>query len=166
MNWIINKSKKLRYHTDLTVLFKPIYDDIENYNWIISDFEFNGSPNFSSLPINYDHDYFILTPAQFKMIVDTDIQTIWGVILGVPISKEIKIDENNLPFAEGYPLLFEDGNIQYSDAVIEIICFDSSYTIVKFKDMVLSDKFKFYFDEALSLEKFRGKYINKGWRGY
>jgi hypothetical protein len=157
MNWIIRNSKKLRWQTDLTELFKPIYKEIENYNWILSDIEYNGTSTYNDLPINYDHDYFILSPKQFRKLVDIDIQIYWAIILGVPIDIEIKIDENELPYADGNGLVWKNGNIQYPDASIEIICFDSGYTIVKFKDETLSDTFKEYFDEAIELEKFHNK---------
>jgi hypothetical protein len=43
---------------------------------------------------------------------------------------------------------------QIINSEIEIIAFDSSYTIVKFKNKLLSDKFKMFFEEAIELEKF------------
>jgi hypothetical protein len=44
---------------------------------------------------------------------------------------------------------------------VEIIAFDSSYTIVKFKDEKLSNMFKEYFqEEAVDLQKFNDKYIS------
>ena len=114
MNWIISKTKKLTCHTDLAELLKPIDNEIENYNWIISDFEYNGTGSYVELPINYNHDYFILSPQQFKSLVDTNVQMYWGVILGVPLDKTIEVDENNLPYAEGNELAWKNGNIQTS----------------------------------------------------
>jgi hypothetical protein len=158
MNWVIHKTKKLRWQTDLTNLFKPIYDEIDKFNWIISDFEYNGTVEYEKLPINYDEDYFVLSPQQFKTLVDIDIQIYWAVISAVPIHIDIRIDEGNLPEAEGNGLIWKPGNIQYPDALIEIIPFDSGYTIVKFKDKILSDRFKEYFDEAIDLETFSSKW--------
>src|SRR5258708_3629129 len=138
MNWIISKSKKLTYHTHLNILFEPIHSEIDNFNWIISDFEYGGTSNYAELPINYDQDYFILSPQQFKMLLDIDVQMWWGVILGIPIDKIIELDQNNLPFAEGNDLIWKNGNIQHPDAEIEVICYDSSCTIIKFGRKVLS----------------------------
>ena len=158
MNWVIRKTEKLSCHTDLNGLLKPIYDQINKYNWLLSDLEFNGSDNFAELPVNYEEDYFILSPPEFKRLVDTDIQTIWGVILGIPTGKDINIDENKLPYADGNGVIWEEGNIQHPNAEIEIVCYDSSYTIVKFTDNLLSNKFKAYFDEAIDLKKFTSKW--------
>jgi len=82
-----------------------------------------------------------------------------GSNIGNPKSIDIKFDEDNLPYVEGNPHIFENGHIQCPDAEIEIDCFDSSYTIVKFANKLLSDKFKDYFDEALTIDKFNSKYI-------
>ena len=159
MDWILHKSNKLSCHTCLDEVLKPLNDHIESFNWILSDID--GGPHMSELPINYELDYFILSPAEFRKILDTKFQFYWGVILAVPVTYNIKIDESNLPFAEGNPYLFENGNIQYPDAEFEIDCFDSGYTIVKFKNKMLSERFKGFFDEASSLDSFNSKYFGK-----
>ncbi len=129
MNWIIKKSKKLRYHTDLLEITKPFQKGIENYNWFLSDLDFI-TDQLPNLPINFDQDYFILSPGDFKRLILADVQIIWGVILAVPKNLPIQINEQYLPFVEGNSKIWEAGNIQLDKAEIEIDCFDSSYTIV------------------------------------
>lgn len=154
LNWIISKSDKLSYHTNLQVLLAPIFTETKELCWLISDLEYN--PDYQTgLPVDYEHEYFVLSPSEFQNLIASDVQIIWGVILGIPAGTIIKVDEYNLPFAEFNDLIWKNGNIQHPDAVIEIDCVDSSYTIVKFKDEHLSDKFKAYFPEAISLEKFK-----------
>jgi hypothetical protein len=152
MNWIIKQSKKLKFHTDLRSLIIPIWDDVKSFNWLISDLEFMSS---DPVPLNYDHDYFILSPEEFNVLAHADVQIIWGVISGVPATQLMEIDENNMPYADGNELVWKDGNIQQKQAVIEVVCFDSGYTIIKFKSIDLSMKFKNYFDEAIELEMFK-----------
>ena len=110
-------------------------------------------PPQSYLPINFDKDYFILTAKDFQKIAEEDVQIIWGALLAVPENQEINTSEQ-LPFVEGNDNIWKDGNIQLENAEIEIDCFDSSYTIVKFKSMEMSKAFKDYFPEAIELEKF------------
>lgn len=154
MNWIIRKSKKISFHTHLDEILKPLLDYIDDYNWILSDLD--GGGGLEDLPIDYEHDYFILTPNEFKKILLSQVQFYWGVIIGVPASFELKVDENNLPCAEGNRLIWENDNFQYPGSEIEIICVDSGYTIVKFTKKELSDKFKDYFgNDAIELEKFK-----------
>jgi len=155
MNWILRKSNKFDYHTNLTEIVRPIFDDIADLNWLVADLEYSGFDG-SYLPINMDDDYFILSPAEFKILADADMQIVWGALLGIPKHSPIQVDVYNLPRAETL-LVWKNGNIQHPDAIIEIICYDSGYTIVKFKDEMLSNKFKDYFHEAVELEKFKNK---------
>ncbi|WP_136669326.1 hypothetical protein [Flavobacterium sp. H122] len=150
MNWIIRNTKKIKFHTNLSETLKPILENIENYNWFLCDLDFMSD---KSLPINFDEDYFKLNNEEFLKIVNSETQIIWGVISAIP--KNIEIDENNLPFVEGNELIWKNDNFQVKNSVIEIIAFDSSYTIVKFKNHILSEKFKAYFDDAIELEKFK-----------
>jgi hypothetical protein len=62
----------------------------------------------------------------------------------MPQGESIEIDEENLPSADGSTTVWKNGNIQHPNAVLEIVCFDSGYTIVKFRDEKLSSKFKTY----------------------
>ncbi|MFI5160122.1 MAG: hypothetical protein ACHQHN_02545 [Sphingobacteriales bacterium] len=152
MNWIIHKSKKMPSHTYLSEVLKPLNDHIEDYNWVLSDID---GGNLDGLPIDYDHDYFVLSPIEFKKILNSRFQFYWGSILAIPLHITIKIDEDNPPYVEGNNLIWKNGNIQYSGAEIEIDCVDSGYTIVKFSREDLSNKFKTYFDEAIDLEDFK-----------
>ena len=152
MDWIIRNTKKIEFHTNLREILKPIFEDLENYNWFLCDLDFVTD---KSLPINFDEDYFKLTSEEFQKIINSHTQIIWGVISAVPKNMVIEIDENNLPFVEGNELVWKNNNLQIKNSEIEIIAFDSSYTIVKFKKQTLSKKFKAYFDEAIELEKFK-----------
>jgi len=153
MNWIIDKTDKMECHTLLSELTTPLQSYLKAYKWLFSDLDFltNKLPN---LPINFDKDYFLLTAKDFQQIADADVQIIWGALLAVPNDQEIYIDEQNLPFVEGNDNIWTNGNIQLENAEIEIDCFDSSYTIVKFKSEEMSKVFKEYFSEAIELEKF------------
>ncbi|SFD09781.1 hypothetical protein [Flavobacterium phragmitis] len=151
MNWIIQKTEKLEFHTNLKELLKPIQTETEYYNWVISDFEFISD---KELPIHHEEDFFVLSNKEFNEILNSLTQFIWGVISSIPKNKEIVINENNLPFAEGNDLIWKNGNFQIPNSTIEIIAFDSSYSIIKFKEKNLSDTFKEYFPEAIELEDF------------
>jgi len=156
MNWILRKSDKFDYHTNLTVIVRPIIDDLQNLNWLISDLEYISWVDYD-LPVNMDDDYLILSSEQFNQLANADMQIIWGVLLGIPKDVPLHIDEEHIPFAEYNGLVWKNGNLQHPDAQVEIVCFDSGYTMVKFTDEALSAKFKTYFPEAIELEKFKNK---------
>jgi hypothetical protein len=153
MNWIIHKTKKLRCHTLLAELTKPLQPYLKQYKWVFSDLDFITN-HLPYLPINFDQDYFILSADDFQKVADGDVQIIWGVLIAVPENEEIFIDENKWPLVEGNDNIWRNGNMQLKNAEIEIDCFDSSYTIVKFKSEEMSKAFKDYFSEAIELEKF------------
>jgi hypothetical protein len=157
MDWIIEKTEKTSFHTDLSVITKPFFNYIDDYNWAIFDLEFI-SGAVSELPINHTEKYFVLSPSDFKKIFHKEtphsfVQLVWGVILAIPIVEKVKFDENNLPSADGNSEAWNPGNFQHPKAQIEIVCFDSTCKIVKFKNEDLSNSFKAYFNtEAIRLK--------------
>ncbi|MFZ4929650.1 hypothetical protein [Chryseobacterium sp. Mn2064] len=156
MNWIIRSTKKVKFHTNLHEVLKPIWNDLAVYKWILTDLDFISD---QLLPINFDEDYFILDHPEFEQIYESNTQIIWGILSAVP--NNIEPDTSALS-----TLSAEDTNVWKPDhfliqgSMLEIIAFDSGYTIVKFKDQSLSDKFKDYFQEqAVDLQKFNEKYM-------
>ncbi len=82
MNWVIDKSKKMPYHTYLEQLLKPLDEYLDSYNWLLCDIE--GGGDLSNLPIDYEQEYFVLSPQEFRTILDNYFQFWWGAILGIP----------------------------------------------------------------------------------
>ena len=154
MNWIIRNTSKLKFHTNISILLKPIEKEIEDLKWLISDLEINTS-EMEKLPINHEKNWFLISSIEMKTICETDTQIVWGVFSG--IDKDLEFDTENIevPYAEGNDRIWENGNLQVEKSKVEIIAWDSSYTIVKFTEKELSDKFKEYFDEAIELEKYK-----------
>lgn len=153
MNWIIKSTQKLYCHTNLNNLLNS-WIDISEFNWVMSDLDVI---NFSKekLPIDFRENYSIVSPENFKRIIETDIQIIWGVISAVRKSEIPKLDKKYFPYVEGNNQVWENDKFQVENAEFEITAWDSSYTIVKFKDSELSKKFKAAFDEVIELEKFK-----------
>ena len=156
MNWIIRNTRKLKYHTNLNILLEPIKDDITDLKWLISDLDINTS-EMEKLPINHEKDGFLISSQEMGTICETDTQIVWGVFSGIGKNVELKTDKIEFPYAEGNAEIWKNGNLQVENSKIEIIAWDSSYTIVKFTDKKMSDKFKEYFEEAIELENFKMK---------
>lgn len=153
MNWIIRDSEKLDCHTNLNNLLKS-WIDISEFKWILSDLDVI---NFTKkkLPIDFNKSFSVITSDNFKKIIETDIQIVWGVISAINKSENPKFDKNNSPFVEGNDNVWINDNFQVENAIFEITAWDSSYTIIKFKDSELSKKFKLHFDEAIELDKYK-----------
>lgn len=84
MDHIQNKNE-ISYQ--LHEILKPIWEYISEYNWVITDLDFMSD---DKIPLDFDHDYFILNKEELKKIYQSDIQIIWGIISAVP--KEIQLD--------------------------------------------------------------------------
>jgi len=140
----------------LGILLKPIKDDITDLKWLISDLDINTS-EIEKLPINHEKDGFLISSQEMKMICGTDTQIVWGAFSGIKKNVELKTDKIEFPYAEGNAEIWKNGNLQVENSKIEIIVWDSSYTIVKFTDEKMSDKFKKHFDEAIELESYKWK---------
>ncbi len=153
MNWIIQNTNKLKYHTNLNVLLEPIKDDITDLKWLISDLDINTS-EMEKLPINHEKDWFLISSHEMKRICETDTQIVWGVFSGIDNKVELNTDQIEVPYADGNEKIWKNGNLQVENSKVEIIAWDSSYTIVKFTEKEMSDKFKEYFDEAIELENY------------
>ena len=154
MNWIIRSTKKIDFHTNLNKLLNSSWIEISEFNWVMSDLDVI---NFSGqkLPIDLTENYSLVNPENFKNIVETKIQIIWGVISAVKKTEKPIFDKKNFPFVEGNDEVWDNDKFQVQNSSFEITAWDSSYTIIKFKDAELSRRFKNYFDEAVELEKFK-----------
>jgi hypothetical protein len=140
----------------LSELLKPIEKDIQNLKWLVSDLEFS-SWNAEKLAINHEKDWFIISAQEMKTICETKTQIVWGAFSGIDKDLEFETENTELPYAEGNAEIWKNGNLQVEKSKVEIIAWDSSYTIVKFTEKGMSDKFKEYFDEAIELEKYKWK---------
>lgn len=155
MNWIISKTK-IRFHTYLYEILKPIWLDLSGYDWILADLDFI---SYEKVPINFEHDYFSLNTQQFEKLYQSEAQIIWGIISAVPKNEALDLSLISRLSAEDENAWKPD-QFLIQQSFVEIIAFDSSYTIVKFKDGKLSEKFKEYFQkEAIDLEEFTKKNI-------
>ena len=141
-------------HTNLNNLLNSSWIDISEFNWVMSDLDV---VNFSKkkLPIDFRENYSILTSENFKRIVESDIQIIWGVISAIKKTEIPKFDRENFPYVEGNDNVWKNNDFQVENSTFEITAWDSSYTIIKFKNEELSEKFKAHFDEAIELEKYK-----------
>lgn len=155
MNWIIRSTKKVKFHTNLQEVLKPIWNDLAIYKWILTDLDFISD---QTLPINFDEDYFVLDHPEFEQLYQSNTQIIWGIISAVPNTIEPDTSAFSILSVEDTSVWKPD-HFLIQESILEIIAFDSGYTLVKIKDINLSDTFKEYFQEqTIDLQKFNEKY--------
>ena len=144
----------MRFHTDVALIFRALQGRQKEFNWLIADVECNIYP--PEFPDDLENKPSWFTGEQITEIVEKqDIQFIWAVLLG--FRPEVKIDISNLevvPCAKEHPTLWQEHPvIQHPQATVEIVCYDSSYTILLSKDNDLSQKFRSFFPEAKDLDE-------------
>ncbi|WP_312296465.1 hypothetical protein [Chryseobacterium sp.] len=158
MNWIIRSTKKVKFHTNLQEVLHPVWKELSLYHWVMTDLDFICD---DPIPINFDHDFFVLDHEQFECIYNSNTQFIWGIIAAVPHTAGNSSSSISQLSAED-PEVWKSNHFLIAESILEIIAVDSGYTIVKFKDKSLSEKFKNYFqEEAVDLHTFNEKYLKK-----
>lgn len=154
MNWIIRSTKIVKLHTNLNEILRPVWEDLKEYDWILTDLDFISD---DTIPIHFDQDTFILNTKQFEILFNSRTQIIWGIISAVPKNTELNLNLISKLSAEDMAV-WKNDKFLIEKSYLEIIAFDSSYTIIKFTDRKLSSKFKEYFkDQAIELEKYISK---------
>ncbi len=153
MNTILDTSDQMRSHTDLALVFQALEGRQKEFNWLLTNVECNIYP--LELPYDPENKPRWFTGEALSALVEKHrIQFIWAIVSG--FHSEIVIDINSLevePIAEGHPTLWtEHPTIQHPKATVEIVCCDSSYTILLSKDEDLSQRFRRFFPEAKDLD--------------
>lgn len=145
MTIILENTNQIDFQTDLSKIIVPFRQKFINLNWLLTDLDFIvlDSDKLGDVDkLNHDDSSIKYSGQELNKIIDTrQIQFNWGVLTG--FSGDIpEIPEDKLPFADQNDTLWtKPEEFQISSAEIEIICWDSSSTIIKFKDQNLADNF-------------------------
>ncbi|MGD9679441.1 MAG: hypothetical protein AB7V16_13960 [Vulcanibacillus sp.] len=171
MNSILVNSSQVEFYTFL----KPIFNSINNkqiqYNWLLTDLELNWIPeDFLDFMEQYKvsdsywdrENIYWITGEQLTAFTNKyeGIQFIWGILSG--FDKSVTIDINNLiehPFADGNPNFWIPGGVatQHSKAELEIVCWDSSLTLLISNDQEIVKKFSRVFIDARDLDEYNSE---------
>ncbi len=157
MTRIIRESNKLQYHTDLKEIIKPFKTEFASYNWLLTNqdyilLDYNKKGVVDKLDFNVDRISFQGLEL-LEIIENREIQFVWGVFCGFKNSIP-SLDNSELPYADCNPEIWNKPESFFlPQSEIEIICFDGTSTIVRFRDKKIEDKFAFHFEEAIVLSK-------------
>jgi hypothetical protein len=84
----------------------------------------------------------------WNSVANRDIQVVWGVFCGV-VGEMPSVPDDELPYADGNRQMWaEPESFQLASVHIEIICWDSALTWVKFRDDSLGHQFLQLFPEG------------------
>ncbi|MES2459200.1 MAG: hypothetical protein V4671_01355 [Armatimonadota bacterium] len=158
MNTILIESPRMLYHTDIALVFQALDGRQNEFNWLLTGFEGHGVGKSwgVTLPDIFDGEPQLIRGEELSRIVETiNIQFIWGCLSG--FGPEVVLDPCNLevePWADGNPMFWKEGvSPQHPRATVEIVCFDSSLTLLLSKDRDLSRRFCAFFPECRDLDE-------------
>lgn len=143
------------HYTYLQKIFNSIGNIQKDYNWLITNCEcYPKNPETEKL---LNSEYCWLTGEQLtEMILEEDFQWIWGILSG--FNKNIEPSEvlkYGLPCEDDYNKYFiKPLALQHPLAHIEIVPFDSTFTLFLSKDKEIADSFIQAFPYSQNLDDY------------
>lgn len=110
--------------------FALIESTIRDHRWLWSDVDIT-----SQLPVPQNvHDRYLIEGDTLFEFTRGQPQFIWSVLSALPADYDIdptQLPEESVPYADGNAQLWTGSpRPQYSDALFEIVCWDSSATLL------------------------------------
>ena len=145
MNLILESSERVPFYTDMRSMLTAMGVEAIAYDWFVSDVETN-----IAVPALADGDVWVTGDELFQML-SQDIQFIWGVFSAVP--KGARFEVLVPPGADGNPSFWQPPAVrpQLEGACFEIVCWDSSATVLVGVSSVQAERFLATFPDALPL---------------
>lgn len=156
--------EKMPSYTDMVEVFAAISQRQREFNWLLTECE--GWPKHAKAKVQpfaeIDAQWF--SGEQLTSQVNqSETQFLWAVFSGFPL--HVAIDTENLatrPFADGNRDFWSDApQIQHPLAEIEIVCWDSSATILLSRDPTIGISFRKYFPEAVDLDEYNRRRLSQ-----
>ena len=129
-NLIIEKSPSIKWYSDLHPFFALIESTVRANRWLWTDVDMT-----SELPVPHNaHGRYLLDGDTLFDFTVNRPQFVWSVFSALPPDYEldpIAIPRESIPYADGNPDFWRDSpRPQFSDALFEIVCWDSSATLL------------------------------------
>ena len=125
MNLILENTDQVSFFTDMELVFNALGLSAADYDWYVSDIETNCSASMFS-----QDNRWISGQELQELLANSDIQFIWAVFSAVP--KGVHFVVETPPYIYDNPSYWsaEEVRPQLEGALFEIVCWDSSATIL------------------------------------
>lgn len=145
---------RMPWYTDLKTVFEVFGGREREYDWLLTELECNFLPRELQ-----DGSAWFFSGSDLSDLVrrqDPPIQFIWAVLTGFDRGTSVDLAHLDIvPDADGNPDFWRGApGIQYPNARVELVCFDSSLTLLITEDADLTSRFRAGFPEAVDLESF------------
>ena len=124
MNIILENSAQVAWHTDMAATLSALGVSPLDYDWYVSDFETN-----VPVPCLSEGDAW-LTGQQLADVIAEPVQFIWAVFSAVPAGERSEF--SSAPSADSNPSFWQapEVSVQMPGAHFEVVCWDSSATLL------------------------------------
>ena len=148
MNVILENSPNVAYYTDMRVVMESLGNQFRNYDWLISDID----GGFWDEHAPQLEDPTVIDGPHLEQVLSANSgQFIWAVFSAFP--RGTAIDLGVLPKADGNPDFWHNKpKPQHPDALFEIVCWDSSATLLIGVPDEMANLFLSAFPEARNLD--------------
>jgi hypothetical protein len=140
------------WYTDLAVVFDTLGERVREFNWLITDLECNPLPPELREP----RPAWLFAGDELCALLQRQARPVhfdWAVLTG--FDRRVPVDLNHLrvtPEADGNGDLWRnEPRVQYPGATVEIVCWDTSLTLLITSDDDLTARFRNGFPEAMDL---------------
>jgi hypothetical protein len=146
MNLILENSPDVPYFTDVGATLQALGVEPEAYDWLLSDVECN-----KPMPELAAGGQWLTGNEFSQLLKRAPIQFIWGVLSAVTPGARPVVDV--APFADGNPDFWRVPECppQLPGAALEIVCWDSSATLLIGISEEMADRFVHAFPDAKRL---------------
>lgn len=125
MNLILERTERVKFYTDMRVVFEATGLRASAFDWYLSDVETN------YYGTDFSNDDRWISGVELEEFLSTHtVQFIWAVFSAFPVGYRRVIAD--APYIDDNPLYWQGVEVspQLSDALFEIACWDSSATIL------------------------------------
>lgn len=147
-----------KHYTYLKKVFDAIGNKQIDYNWLITECECY--PNNQNVKELLNKEYCWITGEELTEIIgQEDFQWVWAVLSGFDKNIELaEVLKYDLPYADEYTGFWKKPlTLQHPLSKVEIVPFDSSFTLILSEDKELVNSFRSYFSYSENLEDYIDK---------
>lgn len=143
---------RMPWYTDLRTVFEALGGREREFDWLVTNLECNWYPPELS-PEREARFFDGETLSSLVRRQTQRIQFIWAVLTGLDRGASLDLASLPvLPYADGHRGFWSgEPEMQYPGARVELVCFDSSMTLLLTSDADLTARFRATFPEAVDL---------------
>jgi hypothetical protein len=151
---------KMPFYTDMREVLASIGHREREFNWLVTGCEVVvGDPTATYTPFSLLDAAWLTGDELSARVAAHPAQFVWGVFSGFPPT--VLVDLQRLavhPRPDGNMSLWgPDPQMQYPGAEVEVICYDSSATLLLCRNDTLGRSFRSYFPEAIDLNEYNSE---------